>query len=279
MKNLFTSIGLVSLIFIVSTTNVNATSTTKLQQQIVPIDCVFEVINTGPYQVVWITPEECGQEVTPTTPDPGPNPSTNTGQPGPSSSVPDILKSLSSNTGSRTTYFQANQQPSPTVAPDTPTNPSLGVIKLNIYPEYRQEGSYEGKKLQLQLGQSVYFDSQGRSYTIVLTEITEYSVQLAITRMPEKADETGVIIQRITLAAGEGNDYDINGDGQPDIRISLPESGVVNGVATLMFKELGVTQPTNTEDTTKPWWPWQLFTLLAIVISWVLINIRRKNKS
>ena len=60
--------------------------TSKLKQQILPLDCVFQTVNDGSGTLIYLTPTECGQVITPPDPDPGGggtnppvNPGSNTG--------------------------------------------------------------------------------------------------------------------------------------------------------------------------------------------------------
>jgi hypothetical protein len=46
----------------------HASSDAKLKVDIYPLDCVFEYVNDGSNQIVYITPKECGQQVVTVTP-------------------------------------------------------------------------------------------------------------------------------------------------------------------------------------------------------------------
>ncbi len=73
---------------------------TTLKQRILPLDCVFEIVNDGSNSIVYITPEACGVVVDPHVPNPDPTDPSPTPTPtSPASPVVTIVQ-----TGTRTVY-------------------------------------------------------------------------------------------------------------------------------------------------------------------------------
>lgn len=68
----YVSALVLSIIALLPHATANAAGTTQLQLKVLPIDCIYEVINDGLNSVVYITPEECGQQIDPL-PDPQPD--------------------------------------------------------------------------------------------------------------------------------------------------------------------------------------------------------------
>lgn len=251
-----------------------ATSETNFRQQIVPIDCIFDVVSTGPYQVVWVTPEECGQAVTPTEPEQpiiiSPQSPTIPIQP----EQPTQPAPLSSG-AARPFYFPLNYQPSPSITADLVPNANIGIIKLNLYPEYWHKEAFLGKQLQLQVGQAVYFDAHNTTYRITLTEITAHSVQLVITKLAQAVDQTNTIVKYVTLGIGTTDSYAVSTSSKPDIRIT--PLNIQNGVATLLFKELGLITSSSSSAQKNIWW-WLPILILATILL-LLFAIRRRQQN
>lgn len=261
MKTIILSIGISLLASLFAVLPASANNSTSLSQQIVPIDCVFDVVSTGPYQIVWVTPAECGVEVTPTDPNP-PSGGENPANPTSPSQQPRLPY-----------YYTLNPSPDPSAQPESPVNPGIGIIKLNLYPEYREGASYEGKKISLQQGQVIYFDAHGQSYSITVSEVAEYSVQLVISRLGAPNDDKNQVVQYITLIIGASGAYDVGGDDELDIRISLLD--VTNGVAELKFKEMKTVRTDPSVRLVYVWWP----LVLILPVSWVLFGVYRLVRS
>ncbi len=205
-------------LWLANTAQASALSDVNLNQLIVPINCVFEVVSTGPYQVIWITPEECEGAVVPTYPEPTK----------PTPSRPVIRPGVA---GSTTT-----QDPAPSTPPDSTVNPSTGIIKLNIYPEYRKEQASNGKELELKSGQVVYFDLNKITYSVTVREVGFNAVKITLLQVGSDGKSVSRVIKNDELIVSSNQQYDVDGDGSPDIRIGLRE--VKDGVAVITFKEL-----------------------------------------
>ena len=59
----------------------------ELTQQILPLNCIFQIVNDGASTIIYLTPEECGQIPEPEPEEPSPNTPTNPNRP-PSGAIP-----------------------------------------------------------------------------------------------------------------------------------------------------------------------------------------------
>ena len=286
MKKIFFIVTL--LLSSISVTSLVSATNTGVNVKILPMDCVFNVVNVGgQQQIVYVTPEECGQVVTPVDPE---NPNSNAGQSGSSSSsTKPILNGNNKNdingirSQSSPWYFPTTITPNASVTPGIATRPSEGgIILLNLFPEYLREKQDAGKVLSLNAGQNVYFDYKGERYTITIVEVTSDSVSLLFTQvLSKKSNDLSVLGDKALhdiLAKGATGEYELSTEKGAHIRITY--LGTTNGMASLRFKE--ITQNSDEEmcSSGNPCWLWLFIIMLIINVFafYLLFKKRRKDK-
>lgn len=220
--------------------------TSDLRLKILPMQCVFEVVNDGSNTLRYLTPEDCGQLVT----DPGPGQ-----QPTESNNTP--ITGI-------TPFFSPIRPSEPNIAPTD--------IYLNDFAAFM---SAAGITLDLSLGQTVYFSIASRgtveTHSITVKEIGADYVVLTIASAPFDT----------TLHVGDKQQYDIIGNGQDDIEITLNSVG--DNTANLTFRQLA--QPANPaitatteESQDKPaMWPYIVSTIIAVGVSASLLIRKYKH--
>ncbi len=200
---------------------------TNFGVQIVPLECQFEVVDSGTNQIVYLTPEECGQVI-----DPVVQPSEPNGPDEPQGEASDIVTSPSVGFDSSLfTYFPYSEIPIPSIGRDTSPSSSDEVIDLDLYSAF-SEG--DGMTMELEAGQSVQFAVGGQTQTVTVIEITSDSVMILLSGKPSAlADESRRVI---TLLAHIDHRYDISRDGVDDTQITL--RGIDNNKAKIFFKHM-----------------------------------------
>lgn len=251
-----------------------AVSNSTLKQQVLPLDCQFTIIDSGTNQIVYLTPTECGQAVTP--PQPG------TGTP----TQPSVDQGLSVGGAVLATpvYYYAHGAELPNLAgPYNQTNSTGDIIRLNLFPEYRKEGEAPAKRLTLAAGQPVLFSIKTITYVFMVKEITADSVTFIVYPQSRSIAYSNVLASEVfqtTLRIGEAGEYDINNDKQANIRISI--IGTIANKATIDFKELK-TESQKTLDTKESiiglfWVAWLGGILIAVLAWWFIIWRRKRRK-
>ena len=141
--------------------------------------------------------------------------------------------------------------------------PTETKISLNDFVEFTNG---QGKQLDLKIGQVIYFTVKGIEHSATVKEVGADYVIVTLASTP----------QDVRLGLGQTGQYDVDGDGKPDIEISLRT--IVNGVAGVTFKEVTerISQPISSNDTAvgraTNWLFWLLigggitFMLLIVVI-------------
>lgn len=262
----------------------NATST-GMNVRILPMDCVFNVVNVGgKQQIVYVTPEECGQVVTPIDPGASGGSSSNQNSGLNLTQQPTLrVPSLQNNSNNQAPwYFPAESSPGASVTPGLSTRPSGdGIILLNLFPEYLRNKNDTGKDLSLSAGQAVYFDYKDIRYIITIVEVTSDSVSLLFTQvLSMNGKDSNVLGDKAlhdTLSKGMSGEYSLTGEDGAHIRITY--LGTNNGVATLKFKELGRSSASDNCSPENPCWLW-LFIIMVVVnmvVIYLLIKKRQKN--
>ncbi len=104
---------------------------------------------------------------------------------------------------------------------NTKTNSS---ILLNDYSQY---ASGEGKQFNLKPNQVVYFKVGSQTHSITVDTVAADQVTLTLHSTP----------RTVTIQTGDTDEYDVDGDGRPDIKITL--LGIRDGVAQLSFAQVG----------------------------------------
>ncbi len=264
----------------------NATST-GMNVRILPMDCVFNVVNVGgKQQIVYVTPTECGQVVTPVDPDNsgGSSSNQNSGSSLGLTQQPTLRVPSSQNNSNNQApwYFPAESSPGASVTPGLSTRPSGdGIILLNLFPEYLRNKNDTGKDLSLSTGQAVYFDYKGIRYTITIIEVTSDSVSLLFTQVlsanSKDANVLGDKALHDTLSKGMSGEYSLTGEDGAHIRITY--LGTNNGVATLKFKELEQSSASENCSPENPCWLWLFIIMLVVnmVVIYLLIKKRQKD--
>lgn len=190
-----------------------AAEQSKARIEILPLNCVFEIINDGSRNLRYLNPSVCRRYFDPPLP-----------------TTPELPVYVPP--------FLFNDFPLGG-AQDTPIIPSTGnQILLNNWPEYE----YLQRRLNLQLrtGMIVYFDVNptelAERHSITIDQVTDRYVVLTIASTP----------MRVTLYLGQTEEYDVTNDGVNDIEIHL--DSIAEGVANLGFRQLSA-EPTETTST------------------------------
>jgi len=163
-----------------------------------------------------------------------------------------------------------------------PTTTPASQVLLNDFAEFATAG---GKTLDLSAGQAVYFNitvnGQTENHSITVKQVGDGFVIL--TFAPNGFDTT--------ISTGQTGLYDVNDDGQNDIKITL--NSITNGVASLTFSSVLGTSTTQTPgtNTTAPAtsaaskgraWLWITLSILAILVAlgifFILWRRRRKDR-
>jgi len=163
----------------------------------------------------------------------------------------------------------------------TPPDNQGSIILLNDFSEFFTE---DGKTLDMGVADVVHFnltvDGQLEDYTITIKQVGDNFVIL--TFAPDSFD--------VTLTIGQSGQYDVNGDGKKDIKVTL--NGISDGKANLSFSAVlgnSTVQPSNDDSATVEKvavpqkgksWLWMILSILAIVtaifIFFILWRRRRK---
>lgn len=172
---------------------------------------------------------------------------------------------------SQATTVAAKPTAESTTTEETPAIDILSLIILNDFPTYT---SGDGKSLDLASNQSVHFKVESETHTAVVQEVGLDYVIIVLHSEPLTA----------YLGVGQTKKYDVNRDGQEDISITL--TGIVGGVAQLVFAQLKQQPPTSTAAATVPIAGYSLpaYTYVAIAVVFVFIlllarglHVHRKN--
>lgn len=145
---------------------------------------------------------------------------------------------------------------------------SSQMVLLNNYPEY-SDGS--GKRLDLSANQVVYFKVSNTTHSATVDVVGGDYVTLTLRSTP----------RTVTIQTGDSDEYDLNGDGKPDIKITL--LGTRSGTALLSFAQ--VNQPSvtiNLSSTSKSSsaYIWLIVLLIGVVIGmWIMWRHFRKQKT
>lgn len=140
-------------------------------------------------------------------------------------------------------------------------------IMLNDFPEFTNG---EGKKVQLKVGQVVFFKVDGQEHSATVKEIGIDYVILTLRSTPFDV--------RINL--GQTGTFDVNEDNVNDIQITL--SSIHDGIADLTFRDItsALKLPASSEDIAKgDQFNWLLWVLIAGAILFMIIVILKKNSS
>src|SRR3989344_2663418 len=127
---------------------------------------------------------------------------------------------------------------------------SIAVI-LNDFPSYT---SGEGKQLALCSNQVVKFKVESETHSATVQEVgADYAI-LLLQSEP----------MTVYLGVGQTSRYDVNRDGQDDISITL--NGITNGVANLVFAQLGQPKPAASQDSDGLSWLTYMWSILVLMI-------------
>jgi hypothetical protein len=226
---------------------VNASSNTEARLKILPLECVFETVNDGTNDIIYITPEACGQFVPP----PATNPDSQSG-------------ATSSSSGSSVTTYQATVLNS--ISGDE-NNPQTDLfLSDNIYTDIQIEMSV-GQVLHFQLNNLGSLEQ----HTITLKEVGSNYVVLTIASTPF---DTKIYI-------GERKKYDLTEDGQEDIEIGL--NSITNKTASITFRQLihknsPVAKDQSPQSTSKMKWGYIAVALILLAAPAIMI-IRKRLQS
>ena len=123
-------------------------------------------------------------------------------------------------------------------APATTTQ--TGQILLNNYGSYFTTA---GKQIGLQVGQIVYFNVTANGATV------QYGATVKAIGSNYVVIVLGSSTIEIKLLIGQGQQLDVNNDGQKDIEITL--QSITDGQAYIIFKQLGPPNVTSISSTTQ----------------------------
>ncbi len=181
---------------------VSASSNTEAKLKILPLECVFETVNDGTNDIIYITPEACGQFVPP----PATNPDSQSG-------------STSSSDSSSISTYQATVLDS--ISGDGNNSQTDLFLSDNIYTDIQ---------IDMTVGQVLHFQLNNlgslEQHTVTLKEIGSNYIVLTIASTPF---DTKIYV-------GERKKYDLTEDGYKDIEIGL--NSIVNKTANITFKQL-----------------------------------------
>lgn len=206
MKRLYFCFVLLAPLFVA--TGVNAEQS-RARIEILPLNCVFEVINDGSNNISYLTPAACWRYFDPPLP----------GEP----TTPNIPLYISP-------FLATNFGTGPTT--DTPIIPSAGnLILLNDWKEY--ETQEQRLNLQLRRNYVVWFDvktsGSAERHSITINEVGADYVTLTIASTP----------MRVSLYQGQTAQYDVTNDGAADIEIHIDT--ISEEWVTIGFKQLTAT--------------------------------------
>lgn len=171
----------------------------ELKQQILPMDCVFEVVDVGTGELRFLTPDECGQIITPPAPVPTPILT-------PSTSTTGDIPSLPISWGATYTPYWG--------LPDTSSD-TTAVNNLDPISGFH---SAEGHTAPVKAGQIYYFAVP------TATQAATQVVQVHVDKIDvSQASVTFSITGRgsVTLSVGHQVGYDTDGNGRIDLVISV----------------------------------------------------------
>lgn len=162
--------------------------------------------------------------------------------------------------------------------PSSGTPPSTTPILLNNYPEYF---TAQGKIVTVSAGQILYFETTTRGTTLKHTITIKTIGQDFVTFTIDNSTN------QLTLHIGETQQYDVDGDGQNDIEITL--RSIAGSIATMIFKNLSNAPKTQSPVSTTPplainpkgtshIWLWfsLSFIFLAFLIWFIIFWSRRR---
>lgn len=182
--------------------------TAKFKQQILPLECVFEIVDYGTGEIRFLTPEECGQII------PQPQPPEKTPRRLPASSNKKFVSSESA-------LFY------PGVASDGAIPSSSNAVNLDRYKNFRTR---EGQSIQVRVGYTYYFrELSGKNaspitVSVYIKAITPRYVRYVMNDGREKV----VYIQQTQL-------YDTDKDSYADFAVGLVATNPP-GTATMYFR-------------------------------------------
>jgi hypothetical protein len=209
-------------------------SGSNLKQQILPLNCVFQTIDTGNGVVIqYLTPTECGQIITP----PTPTPQTDTG-------------------GSSIT-------PEPTTSSDSPLQPSSVVLgqPTILFPSSNEKSAastVRGFTRTIKLGVSYRYTLHNDSkHSITLLQVGNSSARILFASTP----------QYITLFLGRTTPIDLDADGKNDINARLDRIISQNEVEfSIWLLSDSKPTPTNSKQSSHSRSPASTLILLSIFI-------------
>ncbi len=174
------------------------------------------------------------------------------------------IRSTSSNSSTAAKKDNTNTTSSSTNQNTTSIKSSQSIL-LNTYNQYTN-GS--GKQLNLNANQVVYFKVDTTTHSITVNKVGGDYVTLTLRSTP----------RTVTIQTGDTDEYDVNGDGKPDIKITL--LGTRNGIALLSFAQVkspSVKINLSSSAQTSYSYAWIIILLIGIVIGmWVMWRRHRK---
>lgn len=176
---------------------------TKLSVEILPLNCVFEIIDTGTNQIRYITPKLCGKYVPPDPPPP---------------TDPEIPPTTNPEEGDGTIA----EEPSPVITPQAQNDdnplivtipPASATIFLNKFSDFV---SSTGMVVKLDASSKILFYVMSNR-----TAVSQHHIQV----VEIGSDYVVLLISSdpfyVTLRVNETGQYDVDGDGVSDISITL----------------------------------------------------------
>lgn len=227
---------------------VSATDST-LELRVFPLECVFETVNDGSNQIIFITPAECGQQVGPLlgpvgNPGQGQPPVGNQGEgqgqtPG-GNEPPAVPGGNNQGEGGQNRTRNTPVRVTPgifgTIMPPQAVHQDLP-INLDDYPETR---SSSGSRFVLPIGEIVYFSAFGddaiETHSITIKEVSADYVVITVASTPFDA----------RLVLGQVKRFDATGDGRDDIEVVL--RSIVNGMADMTFRYIATSDSAESTD-------------------------------
>ncbi len=194
----------------------------KLKQQILPINCIFEIVDYGTGEIRFLTPEECGVVVTP---DP----------------QPESENSQSRNSGNGSTIFsQSGVFTIQNLGLYNDQDLPLKAINLDRYASFRTS---LGQDILVRAGQTYYFrttasNNAKKLTSVFISKITKNSIVISINGKSERE-----LLLRHTLA------LDINQDNIVDFFIGA-KSIKSSSIAVVNFRYFQTVNNRTPDNTT-----------------------------